>query len=242
MRVGIGLLVALAALSFASGAPGLGVVAAGIALWMWRREKVNPPQPARQESKEINLADVDFVAIDVETAAPQRSSICQVGLVFFGKGEVVGEWSTYVNPQVPIGRRFTAIHGITNAMVRRAPVFGDVSKLIDDSLRGMTVVSHTMFDKSAITKAFGLLGLECPDCTWIDTCEVARSVWPELENHKLPTVSRHIGASLNHHDALSDARAAGHIILAAQNQGWTLDEIVRLGSKRNKRRRAPATA
>ena len=43
--------------------------------------------------------------------------------------------------------------------------------------------------------------------------DVARRLWPNLQNHKLPTVCRELGISIVHHDGLSDARLCS--ILAA---------------------------
>ncbi|MDF3024853.1 MAG: polymerase epsilon subunit-like 3-5 exonuclease, partial [Alphaproteobacteria bacterium] len=50
---------------------------------------------------------------------------------------------------------------------------------------------------------------------WVCTVNVARSKWPELANHKLNTVSKHLNIELNHHDAASDAHACANIYLRA---------------------------
>ena len=44
---------------------------------------------------------------------------------------------------------------------------------------------------------------------------LARRIWPELPNHKLPTVAGHIGYRFSHHHALEDAEAAAEILRAA---------------------------
>jgi len=56
--------------------------------------------------------------------------------------------------------------------------------------------------------------------------QVARRAWPGLDSHRLPVLAAHLGIELTHHDAVSDARAAGRIVLAAQAElGLSLPEL-----------------
>jgi DNA polymerase-3 subunit epsilon len=57
-------------------------------------------------------------------------------------------------------------------------------------------------------------GLPLPKFDYICTCQLARRVWPELENHQLATLTAHIGHDFQHHHAQSDAEAAGRVMLA----------------------------
>ena len=52
---------------------------------------------------------------------------------------------------------------------------------------------------------------------------MSKRVWPELENHKLDTVSAALHIDLNHHEAGSDARAAGLILQAALRRTGSAD-------------------
>ena len=52
---------------------------------------------------------------------------------------------------------------------------------------------------------------------------MARRVWQALKNHKLDTVSAALGIELNHHEACSDARAAGWILQAALQETGSTD-------------------
>jgi len=40
-----------------------------------------------------------FVAIDVETANPDYSSICQIGVALFENGIITKTWATLINPE-----------------------------------------------------------------------------------------------------------------------------------------------
>ena len=53
-----------------------------------------------------------FVVIDVETANPDPSSICQVGVASFREGQLHGSWESLVNPEDYFDGINLAIHGI----------------------------------------------------------------------------------------------------------------------------------
>jgi len=55
----------------------------------------------------------------------------------------------------------------------------------------------------------------------ISTLSLARKHYKNLPNHKLPTVAEHLGIELDHHEALSDARAAALIWIAVQKNEKT---------------------
>jgi DNA polymerase-3 subunit epsilon len=42
---------------------------------------------------------MEFVAIDVETANADMSSVCQIGMAVFIDGILSSEWKTYVDPE-----------------------------------------------------------------------------------------------------------------------------------------------
>ena len=56
--------------------------------------------------------------------------------------------------------------------------------------------------------------------TWLDSARVVRRTWKDLavSGYGLKNVCKKIGYSFKHHDALEDAKAAGHILLAAMNE------------------------
>lgn len=156
-----------------------------------------------------------FLAIDVETANNQRGSICQIGLTRFEAATPNWEWSTLVNPEQDFDDFNVRIHGIASATVCSAPVWPDVFAHIGETISQHVVVSHTRFDYDALAGASKRYGLVLPMCQWLDTCAVARIAWPDLPSHDLKSLSRRFSISLNHHDALSDARAAGNVLARA---------------------------
>jgi DNA polymerase-3 subunit epsilon len=65
---------------------------------------------------------MDFVALDVETANADCSSICQIGIAGFKGGRLNEEWSTLVNPEEDFDPFNVLIHGITKEMVEDSPI------------------------------------------------------------------------------------------------------------------------
>lgn len=169
---------------------------------------------------------MNFVAIDVETANADMASICSIGAVKFERGEIVGEWYSLVDPQDYFDGINVSIHGIDVDMVKGAPTYAEASLTLHDMLRDAVAVTHTHFDRVATHQASNRWAVLEPTCTWLDSARVARRTWAECASsgYGLADVCRLIGYEFQHHHALEDAKAAGHILLTAmQKTGLDLD-------------------
>jgi DNA polymerase-3 subunit epsilon len=167
----------------------------------------------------------DFVVIDVETACSRVSSICQVGIVGFRDGQETFAFETLVDPRDIFEGFNTRIHGIAAHHVVGKPCFADIHGVIDGHLAGRTTVAHSYFDKGALAAACREHGRPMIETTWLDSVRVAKRAWPDLANHKLGGLARFLGIEHRHHDALSDARAAGWVIVKAiDHTGLSLDD------------------
>jgi DNA polymerase III subunit epsilon len=173
------------------------------------------------------LSETYFV-VDVETANQARESICQIGIAFFAGGRMVDGWETLVNPLDRFAAFNTALHGIGPRTVAQAPCWSDVFPKVRKMLSGAAVASHTYFDRAALTGACARAGVPAvPYGKWIDTCWISRFAWPDLPNHKLPTLARSFGIAYRAHDALEDARVAGEVLaLALGERQMTLGELL----------------
>ncbi|MBB5699704.1 exonuclease domain-containing protein [Sphingomonas yantingensis] len=157
----------------------------------------------------------DFVVVDVETACSSVSSICQIGIVGFRDGAVAFEYETLVDPLDRFSSFNIGIHGITSDHVVGAPTFGAIHAVVDSHLGGRITVAHSNFDKGALGAACLIHDQPMIETTWLDSVRVAKRAWPELPSHRLNVLSRFLGLRHRHHDALSDARAAGMVIVRA---------------------------
>ncbi len=170
---------------------------------------------------------MDFIALDVETANADLSSICQVGIAGFCNGRFHEKWESLVNPEDEFDAINAAIHGIDASMVTGAPTFPLVQQVIWKALTGTVVVTHTSFDQAAMRSVSAKHGLELPPVTWLDTARVVRRTWPDLSKsgYGLAAVAERLGIEFQHHNAAEDARAAGEILLRAMHEsGLSVEE------------------
>jgi DNA polymerase III subunit epsilon len=160
---------------------------------------------------------MNFVALDVETANPNFSSICQVGVVAFQDGKLLDSWESLINPEDYFDEMNISIHGITERSVRNAPKWISVHEQLAKWLQGQIVASHTSFDRVALTRASEKNGVSPHMCTWLDTSRVVRRTWPcfAQSGYGLANVANHLNIEFEHHNAREDARAAGEILLRA---------------------------
>lgn len=157
-----------------------------------------------------------FYSLDVETANPDQSTICQIGVGMFEGGKLVDTWSSYIDPQDYFHWRFIDIHGITPKMVSRKPTFPKVYPILRQMFENNIVVHHSPFDRNAFNKAYYRYGLEPFDVKWLDSVQVARKTWSNLEGgYNLANLAYHLDIEFQHHDALEDAVACGKIVVNA---------------------------
>ncbi len=174
----------------------------------------------------------DFVVIDVETACSRVSSICQIGIVGFRDGREIFEYETLLDPRDEFHLFNTRIHGIAEHHVVGQPSFADVHSIVHGHLSGRTTVAHSYFDKGALAAACRVHDRPAIETVWLDSVRVAKRAWPDLESHRLGLLARYLGIDHKHHDALSDARAAGWVIVKAiDHTGIALDEWLAPASK-----------
>lgn len=161
-----------------------------------------------------------WAAIDFETANARRDSACAIGIAFVDDGQITGTCTRLIRPQVPTFDPFNiGIHGISAADVVDAPEFDAVWRELWPQLEGRTLFAHNApFDVGVLRASFDTYGMPHPEFDYFCTVALSRLVWPDLMNHKLPTVARHIGFSFDHHDPEADAVAAAKIGLAALDQ------------------------
>lgn len=162
-------------------------------------------------------AGPSFVAVDVETAAENPGSICQIGLVRVRNGRITGQTALLVNPETRFREFNVELHGISELTVRHSPALPAVYPGLARQLAGQVVVSHTGFDRNALSAAAARYGLAEIRADWLDSARVARRAWPRKYRRRwsLGLIAADLGIAFRHHDAAEDARAAAEIVLAA---------------------------
>ena len=168
-----------------------------------------------------------YVAMDFETGNASPLSACALGVSVFEDDKLVREQVSLIHPPACVGKFHwgnVRVNHIKEKMVADAPAFDEVWRSIAADAEGSVLVCHNaMFDTAVLCACLAHYGLKMPECRYLCTVKVSQRVWPELENHKLDTVSAALGIDLNHHEAGSDARAAGLILQAALRDTGSAD-------------------
>ena len=162
-----------------------------------------------------------FVALDVETANSDQSSICAIGAARYEDGLIADQWYQLVDPRDDFFWKNTEIHGIRRHHVAGQPTFADISPQLSTFVAGAPIVHHGPSDRSAIAKATDCWAASPLDSDFIDSLAMARQAWPHVGRggYGLKNLCNLMGYELeHHHHALDDARAAGAVYLAASEQ------------------------
>lgn len=160
----------------------------------------------------------NFVAIDVETANYNRSSICSIGCVKVRDGVIVDSFYSLVHPEPDwYVSRFTDIHGLSDDDTYNAPPFDRVWQQVLNFSEGLPFVAHNaVFDYGCIKEACKVYRLEPPENPFLCTLVAARKKIPRFAcpSKSLPYLCQFFGITFNdHHNALADAEGCAKIAM-----------------------------
>ena len=171
-----------------------------------------------------------YVALDVETANSFRGSICSIGLVKFKDGNIIDTFYTLINPEEEFDDFNIFIHGIRPEDVIDSPTFPEVRKTIVDFIGSDIVVAHfAQFDMGALKDVYLKYELDFDNIEYICSYRLAKVALPGQLNYKLKRLAKNLNIELDHHNALSDARASGLILeyLLSTNSFSDLDTFLK---------------
>ncbi len=171
-----------------------------------------------------------FVALDVETANADPSSICQIGIACVRQDGAIQVFSTLIDPGQPFSGFNVQLHGIGPDQILGAPRFPEVMPLIAPLLERHLIVQHSTFDSRAISAASVVCGLQAPAWRWANSVTIARRAWPEFRGHGghgLGHLKTALSLDFEHHDAGEDAKAAAMVVLRAEEKtGLALEDLI----------------
>jgi DNA polymerase III epsilon subunit-like protein len=157
--------------------------------------------------------NMDFVAIDFETANSFRGSACEIALVRVSGGKVVETFETLLNQKDFSGFN-TMLHGITPKMVLDAPRIEDVWPSIREFIGLDPIVAHyAAFDTGVLRDSLGLNAFSEP-LSYFCTVVLSRRIL-QLPSYRLPWVADELGIPFKEtHRSLTDAMAVAEIVMA----------------------------
>jgi DNA polymerase III epsilon subunit family exonuclease len=168
------------------------------------------------------LAEVTFIVLDLETTGASPSSgsaITEIGAIAVRGGEVLEEFSSFVNPQVSLPEYIVNLTGITDDMLVDAPlideVFPEFIQFIDRHENVHLVAHNAPFDIGFLKASAIALSHIWPKYEVIDTVKLARRVIDrsEILNYKLGTLSQFFETkALPNHRALDDVKTTVEVL------------------------------
>ena len=149
------------------------------------------------------------IVLDTETTGLDytKEKMVEFAGIRLENGKVKDKFQTLINPKQHIRKSSIAIHGITQDMVEDAPTENDVMPKILEFIGDYPIVAHNaIFDYTFLNEASLRVtgkGIENPR---IDTQQMFKEVYPELDSHGLEALTNKFNVELNnHHRAMADA-------------------------------------
>ncbi len=149
-------------------------------------------QELLQKQKETKSSNI-FVAIDVETTglSPIANELIEISAIKYDGQKKIDTFTSLIKPKARIPYYITNITGITNEMVQNSPFVEEIMPSLISFIGESPIVAHNAnfdykFIQSYSNNAFS-------KNTLIDTVQIGRMLYPNLPNHKLGTIAKHIG-------------------------------------------------
>ena len=151
--------------------------------------------------------DTTYCVLDLETTgfSFRTEKITEVGIMKVKNGEVIDEFSCFVNPEKPIPQRVIEVTHITDEMVANSETIDKVMPKIIEFVGSSVLVAHNAdFDIGFLKYNAKVLGLSLEN-TYIDTLRLAKDLFPEYKKYKLGIIAENLGIKVEvAHRALDD--------------------------------------
>lgn len=153
----------------------------------------------------------DYISLDLETTGldPSCNEIIEIAAVKVSCGKIVDSFATLVKPPYEVDDFITELTGITNDMLKDAPSLSAVLPSFIEFVGSSVIVGHNVnFDINFIYDSLERFNSVCFSNNFIDTMRLSRRLFKDFENHKLTTLVKNFGVSVQpEHRALADCEA-----------------------------------
>lgn len=200
------------------------------------------PPPPDIITMDSPLADLPVLVFDCETTGldVRQDAIVALGGVRMQGGRIYRGKTIdrLVDPDRPIPRRSTKIHGITGAMVAGAGRFENHWPALERLMQGTVLVGHNIaFDIAQLRTAAKRAGIEWSPPPSLDTLLLVAALEPAADGYALESVAERFGVSVHgRHTALGDSLVTAEIYARllprlAERGVATLGEAIAFGQQ-----------
>ncbi|MGN0395845.1 MAG: PolC-type DNA polymerase III, partial [Coprococcus sp.] len=179
----------------------------------------------------------EYVIFDIETTglSTKHNKIIEIGAVKIKDGEIIGRFSEFINPEVPIPYQIEQLTSINDEMVMDAPTVDVILPQFISFCSDAIVVAHNAaFDTGFIKKFANDMGLTFTN-TILDTMTLSHILLPELGKYTLDRVCKALNVkNEHHHRAIDDAEATAKVFMhlydmLIEKGVKTIDDINKMG-------------
>lgn len=175
------------------------------------KKDLNSTLTITEKKNLFNYFPNGVICLDLETTglSPIVDTIIEIAAIKYTP-EDIEVFQTLVNPLIEIPPHTTAIHNITDEMVKDAPLLKPSLIGLKEFCGDLPIIAHNAkFDAGFIVMGFKKHNLELGPNKIYCSCKFSRYANPSVPNHKLSTLVSYFGIKLeNHHRATDDALAS----------------------------------
>ena len=166
-----------------------------------------PDKPSNVSNPKGQDIDTTYCVLDLETTGIsfRTEKITEIGIMKIKNGEVLEEFSSFVNPERPIPQVVVDVTHITDDMVKDAPTIDQILPKALEFIGDSVIVAHNAdFDVGFLKYNCSKLGLKLEN-TYVDTLRLAKDLFPDYKKYKLGIIAQNLGIKVDvAHRALDD--------------------------------------
>lgn len=166
--------------------------------------------PKDRPIKDCKLVVFDFETTGLDTA---KDRIIEIGALKVEAGKPTGEYSTLIQPDIPLPETVEKITGITADMLEGQPTIEEKWDEFLEFIDGSILVAHNAeFDMGFLRNVSQRLGYQVQ---WPCFCtlKLARQLLPDLESKNLDTIAKHYDLTFEaRHRSIGDCKVTSAVL------------------------------
>ncbi|KRK49319.1 DNA-directed DNA polymerase III epsilon subunit [Secundilactobacillus kimchicus JCM 15530] len=168
-----------------------------------------------------------YAVVDIETTGTnvaEGNRTIQIGCVLVQNGRIINQFSSDVNPQMAIPPAIKNLTGISDAQVKKAPLFDDIAGTLYSLLTDTVFVAHNVnFDFPFLNAEFERVGYPALKIEAIDTVTLSQILLPSLSSFRLHDITQTLNINHVHpHSADDDALVTAELLIVLFKKLQTL--------------------
>lgn len=165
----------------------------------------------------------EYIVFDIETTGLDASydEIIEIGALKIKNNEIVDKFTSLIKPKYPIDEFITELTGITNEMVKDAPLINEVLPRFLDFIGDEILVGHNInFDINFVYDNLIKIGSDkLLSNNYVDTLRLARRILRNLKHHRLSDLAEYYNIDgTGAHRSLKDCEITNQILNLLEEQ------------------------